>query len=120
MALSSADPILTAFQLSWELRRLARIEKEFTNEYMVGTNVSDRSRTRPVKHEGFFTMQRRFVLCNTILKCYFLRVFIDRVMSTFRSYRFYQRAETNVTTVYVLSSHVTFYRDKTVEFCSDF
>lgn len=38
MALSSADPILTAFQLSWELRRLARIEKEFTNEYMVKTH----------------------------------------------------------------------------------
>lgn len=37
MALSSADPILTAFQLSWELRRLAKIEKEFTNEYMVMT-----------------------------------------------------------------------------------
>lgn len=35
MALSSANPILTAFKLSWELRRLARIEKEFTNEYMV-------------------------------------------------------------------------------------
>jgi len=35
MALSSADPILTAFQQSWELRRLARIEKEFTNDYMV-------------------------------------------------------------------------------------
>uniref|UniRef100_A0A2S2PPL4 Transient-receptor-potential-like protein n=1 Tax=Schizaphis graminum TaxID=13262 RepID=A0A2S2PPL4_SCHGA len=34
IALSSADPILTAFQLSWELRRLARIEKEFKNEYM--------------------------------------------------------------------------------------
>jgi len=37
MALSSADPILTAFQLSWELRRLARIEKEFKNEYVVNT-----------------------------------------------------------------------------------
>lgn len=35
IALSSADPILTAFQLSWELRRLARIEKEFKNEYLV-------------------------------------------------------------------------------------
>ncbi|XP_050434366.1 transient-receptor-potential-like protein [Adelges cooleyi] len=33
IALSSADPIVTAFQLSWELRRLARMEKEFTNEY---------------------------------------------------------------------------------------
>lgn len=37
IALSSADPILTAFQLSWELRRLARIEKEFKNEYVVNT-----------------------------------------------------------------------------------
>lgn len=37
IALSSADPILTAFQLSWELRRLARIEKEFKNEYLVKT-----------------------------------------------------------------------------------
>lgn len=37
MALSSSDPILNAFQLSWELRRLATIEKEFTNEYMVKT-----------------------------------------------------------------------------------
>jgi len=34
IALSSADPILPAFQLSWELRKLARIEKEFKNEYM--------------------------------------------------------------------------------------
>lgn len=37
MALSSSDPILNAFQLSWELRRLGTIEKEFTNEYMVKT-----------------------------------------------------------------------------------
>lgn len=41
MALSSADPILTAFQQSWELRRLARIEKEFTNDYMVNIYASD-------------------------------------------------------------------------------
>lgn len=33
IALSSRDPILTAFQLSWELRRLSRIEKEFAIEY---------------------------------------------------------------------------------------
>ncbi|KAK9870187.1 hypothetical protein WA026_006274 [Henosepilachna vigintioctopunctata] len=33
IALSSTDPILTAFQLSWELRRLSRMETEFRAEY---------------------------------------------------------------------------------------
>lgn len=33
VALSSRDPILTAFQLSWELRRLSKIEKEFALDY---------------------------------------------------------------------------------------
>lgn len=33
IALSSRDPILTAFQLSWELRRLHALEKEFAIEY---------------------------------------------------------------------------------------
>lgn len=33
IALSSRDPILTAFQLSWELRRLSVVEKEFAIEY---------------------------------------------------------------------------------------
>jgi transient receptor potential cation channel subfamily C protein 4 len=31
--LSSKDPILTAFELSWELRRLSRIENEFKDDY---------------------------------------------------------------------------------------
>ncbi|XP_017840256.2 transient receptor potential-gamma protein [Drosophila busckii] len=33
IALSSKDPILTAFELSWELRRLSFLEHEFKNEY---------------------------------------------------------------------------------------
>lgn len=33
--LSSPDPILTAFELSWELRRLSRMETEFRTEYNV-------------------------------------------------------------------------------------
>ncbi|RWS29242.1 transient receptor potential ion channel subfamily C trp-like protein [Leptotrombidium deliense] len=33
IALSSRDPILTAFQLSWELRRLSKVEMEFAVEY---------------------------------------------------------------------------------------
>lgn len=33
IALSSRDPILTAFELSWELRRLSRMETEFRVEY---------------------------------------------------------------------------------------
>lgn len=33
IALSSKDPILTAFELSWELKRLSRLENEFKVEY---------------------------------------------------------------------------------------
>ncbi|XP_046748257.1 transient receptor potential protein [Diprion similis] len=33
IALSSRDPLLTAFELSWELRRLSRMEQEFRSEY---------------------------------------------------------------------------------------
>jgi hypothetical protein len=33
ISLSNKDPILTAFQLSWELKRLSRIENEFKAEY---------------------------------------------------------------------------------------
>lgn len=33
IALSSKDPILTAFELSWELKRLSRLENEFRIEY---------------------------------------------------------------------------------------
>lgn len=35
IALSSKDPILTAFELSWELRRLSFLEHEFKCEYQV-------------------------------------------------------------------------------------
>ena len=35
IALSSKDPILTAFELSWELRRLSFAEHEFKTEYLV-------------------------------------------------------------------------------------
>ncbi|XP_064637834.1 transient receptor potential-gamma protein-like isoform X2 [Lineus longissimus] len=33
IALSSKDPILTAFELCWELKRLSRLENEFKEEY---------------------------------------------------------------------------------------
>ncbi|XP_034937713.1 transient receptor potential protein [Chelonus insularis] len=33
IALSSRDPLLTAFELSWELRRLSRMEQEFRSDY---------------------------------------------------------------------------------------
>ncbi|KAH0809948.1 hypothetical protein GEV33_012846 [Tenebrio molitor] len=33
ISLSSADPLLTAFELSWDLRRLSRLETEFRAEY---------------------------------------------------------------------------------------
>lgn len=35
IALSSKDPLLTALELSWELRRLSRMETEFRAEYSV-------------------------------------------------------------------------------------
>lgn len=35
IALSSKDPLLTAFELSWELRKLSRMETEFRTEYNV-------------------------------------------------------------------------------------
>jgi Transient receptor ion channel II. len=41
IALSSNDPILTAFQLSWELRNLAFTEPECRNEYMVSRRPTD-------------------------------------------------------------------------------
>lgn len=33
IALSSKDPILTSFELSWELRRLSKLENEFKLDY---------------------------------------------------------------------------------------
>ncbi|XP_017008878.2 transient receptor potential protein [Drosophila takahashii] len=53
IALSSRDPVLTAFQLSWELKRLQAMESEFRAEYtemrqMVqdfGTSLLDHART---------------------------------------------------------------------------
>ena len=33
IALSSEDPFLTAFQLSWELKELSQVENEFKSEY---------------------------------------------------------------------------------------
>jgi hypothetical protein len=38
ICLTAQDPILVAFQLSWELRRLSFEEHEFKNEYQVSVN----------------------------------------------------------------------------------
>lgn len=35
ICLSSIDPILTAFELSWEMRRLSKAENEFKQDYLV-------------------------------------------------------------------------------------
>ncbi|XP_050082055.1 transient receptor potential protein isoform X2 [Anopheles aquasalis] len=46
IALSSKDPISTAFHLSWELRRLSRMETEFRAEYTeFATALLDHART---------------------------------------------------------------------------
>lgn len=44
IALSSNDPILTAFQLSWELRNLAFAEPESKSDYMASTNTLSKAR----------------------------------------------------------------------------
>ncbi|XP_023318288.1 transient receptor potential protein [Trichogramma pretiosum] len=53
IALSSRDPLLTAFELSWELRRLSAMEQEFKTEYIemrekvqeFATSLLDHART---------------------------------------------------------------------------
>lgn len=53
IALSSKDPILTAFELSWQLRRLSFLEPEFKTEYLelrkqcqsFATSLLDHTRT---------------------------------------------------------------------------
>ncbi|VVD01668.1 unnamed protein product, partial [Leptidea sinapis] len=53
IALSSADPVLTAFELSWELNKLSRLETEFRVEYKAlrqqvqefATSLLDHTRT---------------------------------------------------------------------------
>lgn len=39
ISLSSKDPILTAFELSWELRRLSFMEHEFKSEYQESLKI---------------------------------------------------------------------------------
>jgi hypothetical protein len=38
ISLSSRDPLLTAFELSWELRKLGQVENQFSHEYNVSTD----------------------------------------------------------------------------------
>lgn len=40
ISLSSYDPIVTTFKLSWELRNLSREEKECQKEYTVSSSLS--------------------------------------------------------------------------------
>ncbi|XP_022246931.1 transient receptor potential-gamma protein-like, partial [Limulus polyphemus] len=41
ISLSSKDPILTAFELSWELRRLSFMEQEFKSEYLESNKITE-------------------------------------------------------------------------------
>jgi hypothetical protein len=50
IALSSRDPLLTAFELSWELRRLSRMEQEFRSEYNVSAPRSYLSSSSGHRH----------------------------------------------------------------------
>lgn len=62
IALSSRDPIMTAFELSWVLRRLSRMETEFRTEYNVSEFFSYRFSvlivfTSKPKVMGLFSIQ---------------------------------------------------------------
>ena len=70
ISLSSKDPILTAFKLSWELRELAFAECEFKSEYMVqttNTNFTNLFKTSFPFLELEETMPR---LCHSVTRPY--------------------------------------------------
>ncbi|CAH1959080.1 unnamed protein product [Acanthoscelides obtectus] len=50
ISLSSNDPILTAFELSWDLRRLSRMETEFKTEYTAMREQVQNFATSLVEH----------------------------------------------------------------------
>lgn len=66
MQLSSKDPILTAFELSWQLKRLSFLEPEFKNEYLelrrqcqsFATSLLDHTRTTNELEVYSFTIYR--------------------------------------------------------------
>jgi len=73
IALSSKDPILTAFELSWELRRLSFLEHEFKCEYQVSDEIflsqlwliSRMLHIRRMKFRKFwFHVERNILLAN--------------------------------------------------------
>lgn len=77
IALSSKDPVLTAFELSNELRRLATIESEFTVDYLVrGNKISSFFFMKCLTLElGFQEMQKQ---CQT-----FATALLDHVRSSY-------------------------------------
>ena len=65
IALSSKDPILTAFELSWELKQLAFDEYEFKSEYLVGKMSENAQRT--------ITLVQSWLKTNCVKHCKNLR-----------------------------------------------
>ena len=68
IALSSKDPILTAFELSWELRRLSFAEHEFKSEYLVSAFC-----WRKTIRSSFIWLHSQFAFHNVIWEiCYLI------------------------------------------------
>lgn len=67
--LSSKDPILTAFELSWQLRRLSFLEPEFKTEYLemrkqcqsFATALLDHTRTTEELEVRFETREQSII-----------------------------------------------------------
>nr|WMY99273.1 transient receptor potential C (TRPgamma) [Bemisia tabaci] len=59
IALSSKDPILTAFELSWELRRLSFLEHEFKSEYQFVAHPNVQQLLASIWYEGLPGFRRK-------------------------------------------------------------
>ncbi|XP_076318775.1 transient receptor potential-gamma protein-like isoform X2 [Tachypleus tridentatus] len=66
IALSSKDPILTAFELSWELRQLSFMEHEFKNDYQFCAHPNVQQLLASIWYEGLPGFRRKNVILQSL------------------------------------------------------
>ncbi|EFN73452.1 Transient receptor potential protein [Camponotus floridanus] len=62
IALSSKDPLLTAFELSWELRRLSRMEQEFRAQYNFVSHPNVQQLLAAIWYDGLPGFRRKSMI----------------------------------------------------------
>ena len=92
IALSSKDPILTAFELSWELKQLAFDEYEFKSEYLVGKMSENAQRT--------ITLVQSWLKTNCVKHCKNLRTLLRSYVGFVYLATFQQRGLDSLDTIY--------------------